>query len=447
MKLSTYVKEEWVGFGAKANKRQIPSLCDGLTKTSRKLLWALKNEKNYEIVERLGLKAAEQMKYQHGGTSIVTSLIGMVKSFPGTNNVPMFDGEGQFGHVVDSESSAPRYISCKISENYENWFNKKDYDILEKVVDRGETLEPVVMAPIAPLILVNGGFGIGSGFGCNIPNYSPEDVLKSVVEVLTDGFVSTPLVPSWVGWEGYIFKDPKSDNRFYPRGKFKRIDTSTLEVCCLPPSYDENLYKNNVLVPLYESGTIQSFDDESNELEGWKVIVHFKRGALKKYTDEELHKLLQTIHTRSPINLNLCCWDTTGKIKKYDYVEELVEEWVGWRLDIYEKRLAYEIQIIKEKIKLLLAKEFTINYFLGSSNAPKKDVYIEVLSEFDNSLTDKQIETLLNIPVMNMTKEGLEKSVRQKESLELELKELQSLEPLTYMLKEVKDLLYKYNGE
>lgn len=444
MKLSDYVNQEWVGFGAKANKRQIPSICDGLTKTTRKLIWSLKNETKFEIVERLGLKAAERTSYQHGGSSIVDALINMVKGFPGTNNVPMFDGEGQFGHSVDHESSAARYINCRISENFSHWYNKKDFNILEKVTDRGEVLEPVVMAPIAPLVLVNGAFGIGSGYGCNIPQYLPEDVIKSVKEVLEEGFVLNPLTPGWVGWGGTIRQDTTKPSRYFPKGKFKRVDSTTIEVFCLPPSYNETTYVDKVLVPLFESGQIQSFDNESNEIEGWKIIINFKRGILKTLSDSNIDSLLGMENSKAPLNLNLCCWDTKGNIKTYEWVEELIEEWVEWRVGIYKLRLDNELEVVTQNIKFELAKEFTINYFLNSGKAPVKSKFIEDLNSFDNSLQNKHLESLLNIPVMNMTTEGLQKSKKQKDMYIKEKTYLESLTPKSYMLQEVDTLLNFY---
>lgn len=443
MRLEDYVSEEWVGYGARSNQRQLPSFCDGLTITTRKILYALRNVKEFEIVERLGLRAAESTHYEHGGSNMVESLVGMVKSFPGTNNVPMFDGEGQFGFESDKAASAPRYISCKISENFKRWFNPKDLDVLDFVKKRGETLEPLVMAPIAPLLLVNGGFGIGSGFQCNIPQYLPQDVIKAVKEVLEDGFVMTQLSPNWLGWKGSIKPDPANRLRFTPIGTFKRIDSSTVVVDCLPPSYDEASYIQTVLVPLYESKQITEFDAESNELNGWHISVKFKRGTLNKLTDDQLAGILGMIHPKRPnLTVNARAWGFDGKIAYYEYIEQFIEEWVEWRLGIYEKRRQFELNSIREQLLFEEGLVWLTDYFLGAEKLPDESFIKTELSKL--GLSDTQIERLLNNPIKAFTKQGVAKSITRQSKLSEDYKRLEALDETTYMLEEVNELLSYY---
>jgi len=38
--------------------------------------------------------------------------------------------------------------------------------------------------PIIPMILVNGGLGIGTGFSTNIPNHNPEDIITECRKII-----------------------------------------------------------------------------------------------------------------------------------------------------------------------------------------------------------------------------------------------------------------------
>ena len=218
MKLSDYVSGPWLDFSSQNNLRSLPSIKDGLVITNRKLLHSLKGTKQFDTVERYGLKAASDTQYKHGGTSICNSLTVMAKDFAGTNNIPMFQKEGQFGTSIDPEASEVRYISTKISENFRDWFSKDDDDILPLRVQRGELLEPMWYAPIAPIALVNGAFGIGSGFSTNIRGHNPIDVVNSVLEYARDGEIKTVLKPWWKGWKGTVVVDKTNENRFFVTG-------------------------------------------------------------------------------------------------------------------------------------------------------------------------------------------------------------------------------------
>ena len=71
-----------------------------------------------------------------------------------------------------------------------------------------------------------------------------------------------------------------------------------------------------------------------------------------------------------------------GKIKKYNNISEILEEFYVWRLDLYEKRKSYlvskvmrDIDILSNKKKFILA---VINEDLSIRNLKKK-VIIENL--------------------------------------------------------------------
>lgn len=447
MKLSEYITKEWALYGTKSNIRGLPSLCDGLTKTTRKLVWFLQNDDKFETVERLGLKAAERGHYQHGGSSITGALTNMVKSFPGYNNAPLFEGEGQFGNEVDNDASAARYVSCRIGENFKHWFSKKDNAVLEKVIQRGDVLEPIVMAPIAPLVFVNGAAGIGNGYSCSIPQFLPEDVVRATLETLEFGFVETALVPNWTGWKGKVEQDPTKDTRFIPKGTFKRLDSSTILIDCLPPSYDGSKYEKQVLIPLIESGQIVNFDNESNEFEGWNIFVKFKRGVAGRLSDTELEDLLKVRDTKNPINTNLTLWNSEGNITKYIYVEEAIESWVEWRIEVYETRRLHEINKLEEDLYFAEAKLYMINYFLRLESLPKKDQVRNYILDGNKLLTEKQLEKLLNTPVGSISEESADSIVQLISKLRVEQHELSILTAKQYMINEVNELKQYYEGK
>jgi DNA topoisomerase-2 len=52
--------------------------------------------------------------------------------------------------------------------------------VLQRAEDEGEAIEPVCYAPVIPMLLVNGGQGIGTGFSSLVPPFHPLDVIENI---------------------------------------------------------------------------------------------------------------------------------------------------------------------------------------------------------------------------------------------------------------------------
>jgi len=47
------------------------------------------------------------------------------------------------------------------------------------------SIEPEYYIPIIPMILVNGGIGIGTGYSTNIAQYNPSDIISIYQNIIT----------------------------------------------------------------------------------------------------------------------------------------------------------------------------------------------------------------------------------------------------------------------
>lgn len=405
MKLSDYVSGPWLDFSSQNNLRSLPSIKDGLIVTNRKLLHSLKGTKSFDTVERYGLKAASDTQYKHGGTSICNSLAIMAKDFAGTNNVPLFQKDGQFGTSIDPEASEVRYISTKISDNFRDWFSKEDDDILPLRIQRGEFLEPMWYAPIAPIALVNGAFGIGSGFSSNIRGHNPLDVVNSVLEYAREGEILTELKPWWKGWKGTVKRDTSNENRFFVTGSFKRVDTSTIIITEMPPSMNSNKFCDKVTAVLLENDdNVISIDDDSNESDGWNITVKFKRGQAAKLSDSDIHKMFMMVESMSHV---LWAWGLDDKITNFRNINHIVEEWTIWRVSVYENRRRYQITDLNEKLTYERMKLEVVGALINSPKAFDESLVTRVVESYGYGKTE--INSMLNIPIRNVTIEGIDK--------------------------------------
>ena len=58
---------------------------------------------------------------------------------------------------------------------------KDDDAVLSYLDDDGLKIEPKYFVPTLPLVLINGGDGIGTGYSSSVPCYNPEDVKRAIV--------------------------------------------------------------------------------------------------------------------------------------------------------------------------------------------------------------------------------------------------------------------------
>ena len=122
---------------------------------------------------------SEVAAYHHGENSLQLAIVGMAQIYVGTNNINLLCPNGQFGSRCQGgqDASSARYIFTLISKLTRLIFKEEDNAILSYQDDDGQQIEPEYYVPVIPMILVNGGIGIGTGYSTNIPQYNPTDII------------------------------------------------------------------------------------------------------------------------------------------------------------------------------------------------------------------------------------------------------------------------------
>lgn len=122
----------------------------------------------------------------------------------------------------------------KLSPIARKFFRKEDDDVVRfRKTDQGQTAEPQQYLPPAPLLLMNGSVGIGTGWSTNIPMHDPLDVVEATKCVVLGRDITFELVPKVTGWNGTTLfeRDPDSNGIVQTVwvGKYsvQRLDPST----------------------------------------------------------------------------------------------------------------------------------------------------------------------------------------------------------------------------
>lgn len=398
--LARFMNSDFKSFSMADNVRSIPSICDGFKNSQRKAMYGmvLRGENAAELqVERLASAIAAATDYHHGAGSLAGVLVGLANDYTGTNNLNLLIPSGQFGSRLTKEAASPRYIFTKVHENFRKLFKKEDDLILEHHYSNGEKFEPIEYLPILPTILINGAQGTGTGHACVVMDYNPNDVKRAVLEVIAGRPVS-PLVPWYKGFKGTI---ARNGSQTVITGCLEVVNTTTIRITELPVGVYLDAYKAT-LDKLIDSGLIKDYEDLSTE-----ESFDFKVCCPRTTTLLDETVLIQKFKLVSRDTENLTLWNPDGCLKKYASPEEVVTEFVMWRIDKYEVRRQKLMELAAAEIAWLDERIRFINFYLANTakfrDVPKKEL-IELLltNQFE------RYNELLSMPIWNLTRDRIE---------------------------------------
>lgn len=357
--------------------------------------------------------------YHHGVVSLVSTVTGMATTkIPGSNNMNLFEPKGQFGSRLTKEAGAGRYIFTHLSKYFRRLFPKADDVILVHNYTDGQKIEPKFFLPILPLVLINGATGTGTGHSCEIKSYHPLEIRDACVKVI-DGKKLTPntLVPWFRGFNGTVERNPET-GQVITRGKLKVLNSTTIQITEIPIGKFVDDYKD-VLNKLEDEGFIKSYDDTSSE-ETFMFTITTPR-TTTALDEESLYTKFKLV-SRDTENLTL--WTPDDTLKRYNNVEEIIENYVNWRVGFYEIRRTKLINDLQETIRYQSEIVRFIKFFMANHKLFRdtdKQALINLLLE--NKFVD--YEKLLSMPIWTLTKDRIDDLMDKIEVAKNELAELQ----------------------
>lgn len=430
--VTNYVHTDHKAFSLFNSIRQIPQLIDSLKPSQRKILFAAMEYNKEEVVDRLGMFAAARTNYKSGGENMSNTIINMAQAFPGTNNIPYFDRDGQFGSIMGREASSPRYISVAVSDIIRKIFRKEDELILQYNYLGEEKLEPKYFLPVIPMFLVNGLYGIGSGYSTNIPCHSVKGVIDAL-RALLRGEEPEPLKPYWNGFKGET--GYTEEGRAYSRGVFKRVNATTLHITEVPVGWVSKAYEMKVVLPLYKSGLVVQYVNDTSE-EGWDITITFKRGELSNMTDAQIEQMFRLYSAIKPV---WTAWNEDGYIQSYDGWYQMLVAFFNFRLDRYEDRRQHLICDLIRRVHVLKNRALFIGWAVVTDLRRSLDE-LKALFETDYPDFDGNLDELFKMPLSSITTDSRERLLRQIKDLETQKDELSNKTAIDLYNEDLDDL-------
>jgi DNA topoisomerase-2 len=387
----TFVDKDLIHFSNRDLQRSINHICDGLKESTRKILFACFKRKLYtnEVkVAQLSGYVSEVSAYHHGENSLQQAIVGMAQIYVGTNNINLLSPNGQFGSRCQGgqDASSARYIFTLLTKLTKLIFKEEDNNTLTYQDDDGQQIEPEFYIPVIPMILVNGGIGIGTGYSTNIPQFNPSEIIAACKFICTaiklagldgdtedgmDNIYETidildidDLVPYYLGFNGTIKKS--ENNSYISKGVYKWIDGETLEITELPIGIWTEDYKEFLENMITNGLNNLKYIENHYTSKNVKFVLHFNANVRETFEDkfEQLFKMSSSKNLS--IN-NIHLFNKNGAIQKYDNTTEIIKEWSKTRILKYIERKAYQIKILEKDFLLLSAKiRFIIDVISGN---------------------------------------------------------------------------------
>jgi DNA topoisomerase-2 len=458
-----FMTREMKHFSVYDNQRSIANGMDGLKISLRKILFAAfkKGGLKTEIkVAQFSGYVSEHSGYHHGEASLNGAIVGMAQNFVGSNNINLFEPNGQFGTRLSGgkDSASERYIFTQLNAITRLIYRAEDDAVLEYLDDDGQLVEPTFYAPIVPMILVNGTKGIGTGFSTDIMCHNPLQIIDHIRNMLLKKPEAEwgPIEPYYRGFKGTItpLASATASTKFLVKG-LHSVDAAKKQVRVteLPVGHWTEDFKKH-LESLIETNLIKDYVDMSTD-----TVVDFTVtfpatadfGALAATVDHgsctALEKLLKLYTTESTSNMHL--FDSQDQLKKYGNVRDIVLDYYATRLALYGKRKTHQLAAMSAELLNLTNKARYIQELLdGSIDLRRKrgDELMAMLQSkgYDHVEGDEQYKYLLKLPMDSVSEENVQRLLKEKGQKEAQHHALQGTSIEQLWLADLAELRAEY---
>jgi DNA topoisomerase-2 len=474
-----FINKEMIHFSKYDCDRSIPNLMDGLKISLRKILFAaFKKNLTTEIkVAQFSGYVSEHSLYHHGEASLNGAIVGMAQNYMGSNNINLLLPLGQFGTRLQNgqDSASERYIFTQLNKITRTIFSQKDDQILKYLSDDGIPVEPIFYAPIVPMVLINGSKGIGTGFSTDIMCYSPTEIIAYLKGKLCGPFadsvadcccsapetISKEFAPYYEGFSGQIVK--VGEQRYLFRGIYEVVGSDKIRVTELPVGFSTDDFKE-LLEKLADTSLVdkggkkipaivKDYDDSSTDMKV-DFTISLTKGKMEELIAIQLEhgcngleKIFKLYNTGSSTNMHL--FDAQDKLKKYETVNQIIDDYFVTRLELFLTRKEYLIKEIQKELTLLENKVRYIGELLEGTidlRRMKKEEIRKMMGEKGYAVLDEDsdFKYLIKLSMDSVSDENVAKLQQDYKQKQQDLADILGKSPETMWLDELIILEQEY---
>jgi DNA topoisomerase-2 len=161
-----------------------------------------------------------------------------------------------------------------------------------------------------------------------------------------------------------------------------------------------------------------------------------------------IEKLFKLYTTSSSTNMHL--FDAEDKLKKYETVEEIIDDYFVTRLQLYVERKAFLIDALEKELVILSNKARYIQELLDDTIDLRKKKKTEIISmlvekDYDVVEDDNEFKYLIKMPMDSVSEENVEKLNREHKDKSDELHRIKEMTEQKMWLSELEILEQEYS--
>ena len=419
LKLEDFFKEEYIDFSVYDNVRKLASYIDGQKNASRKIVHTVlqQNIDKFVKVSNLGPKVQDYAQYLHG--SLEGTIVNMTANYVGSgNNIPLLEGDGNFGSAFINEAAATRYIFARMNTILKQLFVKDDFVNLEHQDFEGAKIEPRYYVPTLPMLAINGSDGVSIGYAQKILPRDPKQIMKWVQQRAEGARITANLKPHWNGMKCTVVKG-ENEGQWEVHGSFTRRTKHRITIDALPVGYTLKQYQA-VLDKLVEEKAIKDYEDFSDNDE-FEFEIQVDR-AFGERTDEWIMTKLKLI---KKFTENYTCIDENNKIVIFNNIKELLEAWYTKRIEYNNLRKQHLLASMQEEMEYTNARakfiQGVVDEAIELRNTKEADVITQA-EAYDTILVGR-VKGFLGLPMRSLTTEEITKLRTKAKELKQEIAE------------------------
>lgn len=348
--------------------RAIPDVCDGLKPVHRRILYCMQ-ESGYDWNKpfRKSARIVGEIlgKYHpHGDTAVYFSMVRMAQPF--SINMPLVDGQGNFGSVDGDSPAAMRYTEARLSKVAYKIFEDIEFETTDFVPNYdGSTKEPKVLPSKYPNLLVNGSGGIAVGMATNIPTHNlgevidacllymenPDVTFEEIMRVIpgpdfpTGGYIlrNKGLLDYMKTGRGIVLMRAKTTIETSSNGKQSIIVTE------IPYQVNKAklIEKIAELANNKEIDGITDIRDESDK-DGIRVVIELRKDVS---ADVVLNHLYKNTALQTSFGVNMLALHE-GRPDIFN-IKSIISIFIDFRKDIVVKRVKFQLKMARIKIHIV----------------------------------------------------------------------------------------------
>lgn len=439
-------KSNILRYGAATFVRAFPDWRDGLKPVHRRILYTMFDNHVYSLTKVNNIVGKVMPIHPHGDSSTYGALVIMAQ--PWATNYPYIYGVGNFGTQNGDTAAAGRYIECQVSQ-----FTKDVIfaDLDEVSVNFTDNFDhkcrvPEYLPSRIPLVLINGGQGMGEGFRTCVPPHNLNEVADRCIMYIKNKNISNAelvdgLFPDFpTGGEitngeevAQMYKN-NTTGVIKLRGKVKLdVDNSTIYFTEFPYGKDTDDIINAIRDAktngnMIMSGILQLFDINNNSDDDVNINKNKKneptvyKCICRKDVNlmEIVNEIYRTTSFADSISFSVII-DENG-YPNYWSIKDIIQSWYKYRVDnIYRhhRNIIASCNVEKEKLEGLLSiydRKNELIKIIDTHTGNREELILKVRNAFKFTLI--QARAVTEMSIAQLAKFGKDKLIADIAALE-----------------------------